>query len=168
MFRIKIIRDDDAESPNLCDEAMFLVSNHRDLSIDMPEDIDVDEYDSWEVAVTSHGTISLAIAGTQHECQWDTVRCARVFVKRSIFDNKLKQYQAAESFIECWQQYCDGDIWGFVIETSNDCSHCGHAEWEKVDDARGFYGQEDCISEATASLKALDPNDSAFKIVIAA
>jgi len=64
---------------------------------------------------------------------------------RYVRDGELHETtweQVAQQHIEAWNQYLSGDVWGYIIERAEECSSCGHVEYEQLDSCWGFYGAD--------------------------
>lgn len=47
-----------------------------------------------------------------------------------------------ESEIEIYDQYINGEVYGYELEEEKVCHYCGHAEYEHIDSCYGFYGDD--------------------------
>jgi hypothetical protein len=86
-------------------------------------------------------------------CQWDSFQVGFIFISKQkmlqeyggkIVTQKLKdrvtEYLKGE--VETYDQYLTGDVYGYrVFKVEN-------GEEEELDSCWGFYGEEECISEA--------------------
>jgi hypothetical protein len=49
--------------------------------------------------------------------------------------------------VQTYDQYLTGDVYGYKVYKVTTCDH-GHEHEEDLDSCWGFYGEEECISEA--------------------
>jgi len=98
-----------------------------------------------------HSGIVLSISNSHYPFndRWDAGQLGYVMVDR---DKALKEFgknrltehlkkkihQIIEGEVETYNQYLAGDVYGFVISQNG----------EQIDSCWGFYGQEDCLTEA--------------------
>jgi hypothetical protein len=98
-----------------------------------------------------HGNVALSLETfygklPQGHAYFDSGRAGTVIVRRKkmleefgkkVFTKKLKEkaYKYAKSEIETYNQYFQGDVYGYVID-------------EDGDSCWGYYGVEDCIEQA--------------------
>ena len=132
-----------------------------------------EEWVWFPVSAYIHSGISLSLG---HGTGWDTSNCGFVFIKKEGWGSSMDEEgyshshtsdgefvtvtwrELAEQHVNTWNQYLQGDVYGFMIdgplETHQDlCEKCGHVqreyeEREELESVWGFYGLEYCIEEA--------------------
>lgn len=139
-----IVRDEDAQSPDeFGDESLFLVADHRDFYVKPPEsstfETVVGDYEKthhvFGLEAYIHSGVSLALSneGSFPDRQWDVSRLGAVFVSKKEWPKHEDAKKTAEGYIETWNTYLSGDVWGYVPEDE---------EGEHIDSCWGYYGHE--------------------------
>lgn len=170
IYRIRIEQDLDAECPFDNDEGMgefyslYRFSKTRDKAIEI---IESENPDCVILSCYSHGGEAWSVKGEGMQCQWDTAGVAGVWMPNTVLLDELKGLtgekrrarciEFARQAMDTYNQYCSGDVWGYVIEKQNHCDKCQHDEWEIIDSCWGFYGQDTCKEEAENSLEFIAP-----------
>jgi hypothetical protein len=155
--KYRIEQDDNPESPAKWeDENLFLVANHSQFYVPAPGEKAVPQHakevvDKWKkthwvfpVEAYIHSGVSLALAGEGSfpDRQWDVSQIGFVFVSKLEWRLSKSARKCAVSYLETWNTYLSGDVWGFIIEDED--GNEIHSCW-------GFYGKEHCEEEAKAS-----------------
>lgn len=171
-FRVRIIQDTDPMNPEEGDAPVYLAHFHRQfehVSDDLPfasmegmsAFLDGDWREDWAIFPVDsyiHGGIVLALVGSDEanslpDRRWDVSRVGAILVRKDGgWGGSL--YEVAEAHLKAWNQYLSGDVYGFVIDKASKCDCCGHVDHEDVESCWGFYGSEDCKSEANAVAEA--------------
>lgn len=86
-----------------------------------------DPWDSGQV-----GWIYLTRADIIREWGWSVLTKAR----------RAKLIDTMRAEVETYDQYLQGDVYGFVIEESIHCAACRHTHTEQLDSCWGFYGYD--------------------------
>ncbi len=146
---VKIIQDEDAEAPEQ-DEGLFIVTTRnryfellhdgQDAHGCMGDKVFTKQYWVFPLIAYIHSGVSLSLSGGgQFSDPWDSGQIGFVFVAKSEWryqfrDRKkcVSAHTAAKSYVETWNQYLTGDVWGVVVEDDG----------EQVDSCLGFYGME--------------------------
>ncbi len=151
-IEIEIEQDTDAQSPSENqDNGLFLVANHRQFFVQEPGEksrqIDFDELlerfkkTHWifplEAYIHSGVRLSFGSEGNFPDRRWDVSQLGFVFVSKKEWRLSKKAKAAAGALINEWNQYLEGDVWGYIVDRQGEHESC----W-------GFYGQDYCISEA--------------------
>lgn len=156
---IEIIQDEDPQRPDEWDNDAFLVYDHRQFYV-KKEGYDPREifealqegaklYDGhWVFGVDAyiHGGVALSLANEAPfpDRSWDVSTTGFVLVKRmkGWSWTKEKARDIAMCVVEEWDDYCQGNVYGYKIEETGDSC------W-------GFYGDPEksgIIDEAKASI----------------
>lgn len=151
---VKIYQDEDAQSPReYGDEGLFIVANHRDFYVPEPGEKRVtDDYETivnrwkkthWvfplEAYIHSGVVLALSHEGNFPDRQWDVSQLGAVFVAKKEWNTKAKARKAALQYVETWNQYLSGDVYGYVIEDE---------DGNNLESCWGFYGLEYATQEA--------------------
>jgi hypothetical protein len=88
---------------------------------------------------------------------WARNQCGLVFVESEKLVNEYGADNAEtretalkclESEIETYNQFLEGDVYGYTIERAKHCKSCDSDSMEHVDSCWGFYGLDYCKKEA--------------------
>lgn len=146
---IEIHQDEDARSPQEDgDLGLFLIANHRQFYVPAPgaaKRIDNDPEVAkspftkthWifplEAYIHSGVRLAFGSEGNFPDRRWDVSQVGWVFASKKEWRLSAKARKAAASYIETWNQYLGGEVYGYIVGEES----C----W-------GFYGLEYCIEEA--------------------
>ena len=162
---IVIESDECVESPNNMHDGTTVVGWHRQFSPDLPkhlrhvngewaqeqdEDPDSDYKVFWLEAYI-HGGVSLSLnsQGNFPDRRWDvSSNVGVILVRKADFSDYTDEQflKVAKSIIKEWNQYLEGDVWGYVVKSPFD---------EIVDSCGGYYGMEDVKEQAISAANAL-------------
>lgn len=99
----------------------------------------------FEVNANIHGGISLYLdEGDEHPM-------GALFIKVEDFSPDADFKAVAKSCVKEWNQYFEGDVWGYIVDKPVTCERCGNTEHEELDSCWGFYGLSDALEEAKVS-----------------
>ena len=168
-YKLKIIRDDDAESPRECDNLWAFVCWHQSDSYGDKHDFR-ESSDFWQwikdnggknkfflmpiYAYIHSGTVlSTSNGAYPFNDRWDSGQLGWAYVsKKAIREEwKVKQispklkstvFKNLEGEIESYNQYLAGDIYGFQLVEIVHCEHCDRDKEENLDSCWGFYGSD--------------------------
>jgi hypothetical protein len=156
-YLVKIEQDTDVYSPSEDqDEHAFIVTTrNRYFQVDGPNGETADtigeNLKEWETThhvyklnALIHSGIRLSITSDlkEHYMGWDSGQIGFLLVTRDRSEI-LNPYKYAKGMVEIWNQYLNGDVWGYTIEDG---------EENTIDSCWGFYGFEECKAEAKASV----------------
>lgn len=152
---IKVYQDSHSENPRDWDNlgTMLYTSNKYDLGDEQADIEDIKEITERNdivylpVYVYDHSVIYLNTTG--FSCPWDSGQCGIIYVD---YETIAKEYgdtitqgireqveNVLKSEVNMFSQYCEGDIYGYVIEDFG--GECLESCW-------GFYGMDCCVKEA--------------------
>lgn len=156
-YTIQLHQDSDAQAPENDDEVFIVTTRNRYFQVDQ-EGFDLDDirdgkhnrkYHVFPVYAYIHGGVALSLGrGGQFSDQWDSGQIGYVLCAKSSFKTKPRKAsfgvipsaeQSARTYIESWNQYLSGDVYGYVIEDE---------DGEHVDSCWGFYGLDYARTEA--------------------
>ena len=168
-YKLKIIRDDSPQSPREWDNLWTFVCWHRRYNLgdthDFKEPADFwqwikdnggkDEYFIMPIYMYDHSGIALSTSNDSYPFndRWDSGQLGIAYVsKKAIREEwnvkqispKLKAtiFKNLEGEISTYNQYLEGDIYGFQLVEIVRCEHCGHEEENDLDSCWGFYGSD--------------------------
>jgi hypothetical protein len=143
---IKIWPDDSAENPEEWEnDTILLVSYHRrygkNHGFETPEvataHAEKNGMDVFVVYGYEHSGLALSLERTgQFADRWDSGTYGLLLVSKEQYTDTKK---SAECFIETYNQYLGGEVYGFVVETPGG---------KEKDSCWGFYGMDSVIDEA--------------------
>lgn len=148
---ICIYQDEDAQSPQeYGDNGMFLVAGHRDFYVgppgqergfDVAQVIEDHRETHWVFPLEAyiHSGVALALSGEGNfpDRQWDVSQLGAVLCAKKEWRLQKSARRAALSYVQTWNQYLSGDVYGYVVDEGGADKSC----W-------GFYGLAYCITEA--------------------
>ena len=74
---------------------------------------------------------------------------------------------AVEAELTELANYCNGNVWGYVIKKKTECSSCKHVDWEDEDSCWGFIGElSDDIFESMIEHLGLTKEDFAGELKV--
>lgn len=158
MNKLVVVQDSNVESPRAWDNLGTMVCFHNRYSLGDDHNYSADDYNGWEemkqAIVKQENTAvilplymydhsGISIKTTPFSCPWDSGQIGFIFVskKKALeefggkrFSNKLVQKLEAilEGEVETYNQYVEGDVYGFRIEDE---------DGEHIDSCYGFYGR---------------------------
>ncbi len=145
---IEIHQDEDAQSPQEDgDTGLFIIANHRQFYVPAPgekridSDPDVEKSPflktHWifplEAYIHSGVVLAFGREGNFPDRRWDVSQVGWVFCAKKEWRLQAKARKAAASYIETWNQYLSGDVYGYEVGD---------------DSCWGFYGFDYCVEEA--------------------
>lgn len=178
-YRVQIIADQDARSPEeYGDDGLFIVTT-RNRSFELLHDGDdarecfenkalCAKYWIFPLRAYVHSGVALSLyGGYPFNDQWDSGQIGFVFVAKSewryrerVTKKCTSARKAAEGYVETWNQYLSGDVWGYVIEAvdctdecEDDITECA-CPTRDIDSCWGHYGLDYCRNEAKSSAEA--------------
>ena len=57
-------------------------------------------------------------------------------------DAKDKAQKCADAEMRCYSAWARGECYGFIIESTTHCEHCGEDSTQEIDSCYGFYGMD--------------------------
>jgi len=169
-YTVQIIADSDAQAPENDDGLFIVTTRNRYFQLDhdgMDADACIEDKDLckryWIFPLNAyiHSGVALSLSRSgQFSDPWDSAQIGFVFVAKNEWRYRTREtkrcvsaIKAASSYVETWNQYLSGDVWGYSIDD---------ADGNHVDSCWGFYGLEYAKSEALASVpeETYCPSDS--------
>jgi hypothetical protein len=164
---IKIIQDQEPMSPREWDNLGTMVCWHRRSNLGDKQSRDAPTTIEDASEIEKHGGVVLPLYLYEHSgmtmdtigfsCPWDSGQVGIIYAEKATI---LKEYNVTDvtpeirervlkvlrSEVETYDQWLQGDVYGFVIED---------AEGEHLDSCWGFFGVEDCLEAAKESSNAM-------------
>jgi hypothetical protein len=94
-------------------------------------------------------------------CPWDSVAFAGVWLPDAEtlvsarnyggFTRRMFMRKRAREACDVYTQWCNGEVYGYQVERVIACGTCGGEHAEAVDSCWGFFGLDQCLSEARAA-----------------
>lgn len=172
-YRISIYHDDVAGNPTeeMDGEGTIYSLNRRLISFNPSAVHDAIENnpDAVPLSYFEHGQCVWSVAGelpSSCRCQFDSVDMAGVWIPDSTVLDEAKNYSGrtrslfmrkrARSACETYTQWSNGEVYGYAIEKITecdcDCPNCDGIHREDIESCWGFYGYDDVLAEARATL----------------
>ena len=172
-LRVRIEYDADPANPAEGENLGQITYNARSRYVLGTEGIDNDRFDEISRQVRDGKLIGIPVFAYVHGgstiraawenpfgCPWDSGRSGWVYTSRekALAEHgatrltkalREKVYSVLRAEVETFNQYLNGDIYGYMVERLVD------GEWEIVDSCWGFYGLDECVSEGKAAAEAL-------------
>jgi hypothetical protein len=162
---VKIIQDDNAESPRTFDNVGVMACWHRRYNLGdvQPKGEDPAE---WLKENAPKGSVALPLYLYDHSGitmstgsfgdVWDSGQVGWIvatpdairknfMVKRITAKMRATVEEILKSEVKIYDHYLTGNVWGYTIESVKDCDSCGHETKgdEDVDDSCwGFFGDD--------------------------
>ena len=112
----------------------------------------------WKIFTVNayiHSGIALSLGSDYpFNDKWDSGVGGFLLVNSKEFTHPEK---AAKGIVEELNQYLNGDVWGYVVETP---------DGEHLDSCWGFYGKENCEEEGKAALKSCEENGKWIDVTV--
>jgi hypothetical protein len=168
-YRIGIYADPHEPNPldDWCEMGTILSLNRKHVNFDSAgvEDAIENNPDAVPLSYFEHGQSLWAVAGelpSACRCPWDSVAFAGVWLpdtetltSAKNYGGRIRRYlmrKRARQACQAYNQWCNGDVYGYEIEHVVSCSHCGEESTVMVDSCWGFYGLDYCLDEAKNAL----------------
>ncbi len=153
-YAVKLIQDSDVEAPEN-DEEVFIVTTRNRYFVKEQSGFELDDirdgkhskkYHVFPLYMYQHSGTALSMA--PFSCPWDSGQVGYILAAKSSFWKVARKVSfgtipaaadVCKSFVETWNQYLSGDVWGYTVEDS---------DGNDVDSCWGFYGLDYARSEA--------------------
>jgi hypothetical protein len=169
-FRIRIYADEDAPNPledwSEMGTILSLNRRHRNFDPDGVEHAIENKADAVALSYYEHGLCLWLVARelpAGASCPWDSVQFAGVWLpdpetlesarNYGGFTRRMFMRKRARQACAAYTQWCNGDIYGYDVERLTVCPHCGEESTEPLDSCWGFYGVDNCRSEAESAAR---------------
>ena len=173
-YRITVYPDGDAPNPleDWSEMGQILSLNRRHVNFDGAgvEAAIEDNPDAVPLSYFEHGLCLWSVAGELPagcRCPFDSVALAGVWLPDAATLESAARYggrtrrhfmrKRARQACDAYTRWCNGEVYGYAIERITTCPACGDEQAEAVDSCWGFFGLDDCLSEARATCVAVNP-----------
>ena len=172
-YLIEVEQDDNTESPREWDNLGKMICFHGRYDLGDKHDYRSNDYSGWSeqrkdiekkenvcvmlpLYLYDHSGITMNTTG--FSCSWDSGQVGWIVVSKEQvrkeygvkrINKKLieKVTNILESEVKTYDQYLTGDVYGYRIYKVTECE-LGHEHKEEVDSCWGFYGEDECMTEA--------------------
>ena len=172
-YLIEIIQENDPESPREWDNLGKMICFHGRYDLGDKHDYRSNDYSGWNeqrkdiekkenvcvmlpLYLYDHSVITMNTTG--FSCRWDSGQVGWIVVSKEQvrkeygvkrINKKLieKVTNILENEVKIYDQYLTGDVYGYRIYKITECE-LGHEHKEEVDSCWGFYGEDECMTEA--------------------
>ena len=157
-IRVSLIREEVAESPRECDNLGTMACWHTRYDLgDVQPRVTATEYiealDKGELILPLYlyDHSGITISTSAFSCPWDSgqvgiIHVSAAKIRTEFGDNGEKARDKARAYLKSevavYDQFNRGEVYGYIIERSETCDHCGKEQWETVDSCWGFYGAD--------------------------
>lgn len=142
--KIYVERDPDPESPREFSTFTIAVRPNRYFCGDEEADETFDAGDAslyvFPVYAYIHGGVALSCSPFSDP--WDSGCAGYMYAPRDQFADEAEALACARGELETFNQYMDGDVWGYRVVKVDTCACCGGDEEEEIDGCWGFYGSD--------------------------
>lgn len=171
-FRLLIQRDDDPQNPRT-EYDNFGTMCHWHPNMDVGEErvtqpCNQEEYDELTedygivVPVYMYEHSGIALSTQPFTCAWDsgqvgfiavtmdTVRVNYLLGPGDPISDEIQNKAIAlmQTEVKIYDDFINGNVWGFTLEQMETCDCCGNINWECIDGVSGFSGGEDATRDA--------------------
>ena len=169
-YRITIYYDED--SPNPLDDwsemgtILSLNRRHRNFEPDRIVAAVEHDVDAVKLSYFEHGRCLWSVAGEQPaaaRCPWNSVPFAGVWLPDAITlasaacyagrTRELFLRKRARDACNAYSKWCNGDVYGYIVERIVECPTCDESQIEKLSSCWGFCELDECRSDAIAAVK---------------
>lgn len=170
-YLIKVFQDDSPESPRTWDNLGTMACFHPRYDLGDDNNYCQGNYDSWDemeediiekenvhtiLPLYLYDHSGITISTSPFGCQWDSMKIGFIFVSKDKVEKECGEgcnvEEVLKGEVETYDQFIRGDVYGFRICKVTTCDH-GHEHEEELDSCWGFYGDEECMTEAEGVLK---------------
>jgi hypothetical protein len=160
---LRIEQDTDPMSPREHDNLGIMVCFHGRYNLGDKTDLKSSMFNDWgeleahlkenedathilPLYLYDHSGLSMSTSG--FHCGWDSGRVGFIYTtakrvaEMGVAEENIEQQLEAE--VKVYDQYLQGDVWGYIIEDE---------DGEQLDSCWGFYGRDDAEAEAHAAME---------------
>lgn len=164
-FTINIEYDSDPINPRtewdnfgtmVCFHRRYELGDKHKMTLEQAIDFETrDDIITLPLYLMDHGGIMLKASdfGDSLQARFDSGKVGFIYVEK---DKALKEFGNVEDAIKClkgevetYNQFLNGQVYGYVITKPKQCDTCKHIEHEEIESCWGFYGdEENALQEA--------------------
>lgn len=172
-YLIEVIQDESPESPREWDNLGKMICFHSRYNLGDKHDYRSGDYSGWDeqrkdIEKKENACVILPLYLYDHSgitmktspfgCNWDSGQVGWIVVSKEQVRKEYnvkrinkelieKVTKVLEGEVETYDQYLTGEIYGYKIFKVTECDF-GHEHKEEVDSCWGFYGEDECMTEA--------------------
>ena len=172
-YLIEVIQDESPESPREWDNLGTMICFHPRYNLGDKHDYSRINYNSFEeerkdIKKKENACVMLPLYLYDHSgitmktspfgCGFDSGQVGWIVVSKEQVRKEYnvkrinkelieKVTKVLEGEVETYDQYLTGDVYGYRISKVTKCNF-GHEHKEEVDSCWGFYGEDECMTEA--------------------
>ena len=172
-YLIEVIQDESPESPREWDNLGTMICFHPRYNLGDKHDYSRINYNSFEeerkdIKKKENACVMLPLYLYDHSgitmktspfgCGFDSGQVGWIVVSKEQVRKEYnvkrinkelieKVTKVLEGEVETYDQYLTGDVYGYRISKVTECE-LGHEHKEEVDSCWGFYGEDECMTEA--------------------
>jgi hypothetical protein len=163
---LRIVSDEIGDSPREWDNLGKIAYRHRNYTLGevaIPKELgSIEEIEKWlqesqnalffiPLYIYEHSGVSLSISREYpFNDRWDSGQVGYIFITKAKLDNegldlekdKDKIFSILKGEIETFNQYLNGEVYGFQMVTISKCDKCEHEHADIGDSCYGFYGDD--------------------------
>lgn len=160
---LELFQEQNSESPREWDNLGIMVCFHKQYMLGDKTDLKSGDFKGWD-ALEEHLTkekkavailplylldhSGITMKTSSFNDPWDSGQVGFIYTTKEQckkmglrFQSKKKLRMELEGEVETYNQYLQGDIYGFVLSKYVTCGSCKHTEKVTEDSCWGFYGQ---------------------------
>lgn len=154
---VTIMQDQDAEMP-FCDGILiyYRKASRYTLGTTRATDSELQKLESsvsngklYGLPVYAYIHSGISLSTSPFSCPWDSGQSGIAVAAKSEFKDEAEAHECIRSFINEFNQFMSGDVWGYTIEDE---------EGNHLDSCWGFYGIEYCKEQATEAAQSIAKN----------
>jgi len=161
--QLEIYPDEDPESPRKWDNLGTMICFHKRYDLGDKHDYKSGDYNGWDeiedqikqdnpecmirpLYLMDHSGLSISMG--PFGCPWDSGQVGFIFI-----GNVERAEKVLSAEVETYNQYLNGDIYGFILR-DKPCKECGcNTKSEVLDSCWGFYGDNPVDNGIADNLK---------------
>jgi hypothetical protein len=178
-YRLRIEQDDSPQSPREMDPLGMMLCFHKRYTLGDKHSLHAEDFPLGWSDIESHLTVvnqvehvlrlylydhsGLTMSTTPFGDRWDSGQIGFIYCTQKSADKwnggpmtKERIEAALRTEVEVYNQYLQGDVWGYIVEEVKTCPTCSHVEYDHVDSCWGIYGEETAREDGQAALAALE------------
>jgi len=172
-YLIEVIQDESPESPREWDNLGTMICFHPRYNLGDKHDYRSRDYRFYDeqtedIKKKENACVMLPLYLYDHSgitmstipfgCNWDSFQVGWIVVSKEQVRKEYgvkrinkelieKVTKVLEGEVKTYDQYLNGEIYGYKIFKVTECDF-GHEHKEEVDSCWGFYGEDECMTEA--------------------
>lgn len=156
---LRIVTDEDSESPRAWDNLGKMVCFHREYNIGDKHDFTVDSFNEFikrkdivklPIFLYDHSGLWIKTSKfIEDSAGWDTSFIGYIYVEHDKIKKEYgkvtkktieKAIDVLENEVKTYNDFISGNVYGYIIEKAVKCDKCNHVSFEIIDSCFGFIG----------------------------